>query len=99
MKINKKQNGDELIISLDGRLDTNTSLELEKELSSLDSIKKLVFDFKKLKYISSAGLRIVLTCQKIMANKGEMIIKNANDDVKEVFEITGFADILIIEED
>lgn len=99
MKINKKQNGNELIISLDGRLDTNTSPDLEKELSSLDDIKKLIFDFSKLEYISSAGLRIVLSCQKIMANQGEMIIKNANDSVKEVFEITGFADILTIEED
>ena len=99
MKINKKQNGDELIISLEGRLDTNTSPDLEKELSSLDSIKKLVFDFKKLKYISSAGLRIILSCQKTMVNKGEMIIKNVNEEVKEVFEITGFADILTIEED
>ena len=99
MKINKKQNGNELIISLEGRLDTNTSPDLEKELSSLDDIKKLIFDFSKLEYISSAGLRIVLSCQKIMANQGEMIIKNANDSVKEVFEITGFADILTIEED
>ena len=99
MKINKKQNDDELIISLEGRLDTNTSPDLEKELSSLDDIKKLVFDFKKLEYISSAGLRIILICQKAMLNKGDMIIKNANEDVKEVFEITGFADILTIEED
>ena len=99
MKIYKKQNCNELLIKLDGRLDTNTSPDLEKELSSLDDIKKLIFDFSKLEYISSAGLRIVLSCQKIMANQGEMIIKNANANVKEVFEITGFADILTIEED
>ena len=99
MKIYKKQNDNELLIKLDGRLDTNTSPELEKELSSLDDVKKLIFDFSKLEYISSAGLRIVLSCQKEMENKGEMIIKNANDNVKEVFEITGFADILTIEED
>ena len=99
MKINKKQNDDELIISLEGRLDTNTSPDLEKELESLEDIKKLVFDFRKLEYISSAGLRIVLNCQKAMVNKGNMIIKNANENVKGVFEITGFADILNIEED
>ena len=99
MKIDKKKNNNELIISLDGRLDTNTSLDLEKELSSLDDVERLVFDFKKLEYISSAGLRIILSCQKIMSNQGEMIIKNINDSVKEVFEITGFNDILTIEED
>ena len=99
MKINKKQNDDELIISLEGRLDTNTSADLEKEWESLEDIKKLVFDFRKLEYISSAGLRIVLNCQKAMVNKGNMIIKNANENVKGVFEITGFADILNIEED
>ena len=99
MKIDKKKNDNELIISLDGRLDTNTSLDLEKELSSLDDVERLVFDFKKLEYISSAGLRIILSCQKIMSNQGEMIIKNVNDSVKEVFEITGFNNILTIEED
>ena len=97
MKINKKQNGDELIISLEGRLDTNTSPDLEKELSSLDSIKKLVFDFKDLDYISSAGLRIILSLQKTMNSKRKMIIKNVKDDVKEVFEITGLSDILTLE--
>ena len=96
MEINKKQDGNELIISLAGRLDTNTALDLEKELSSLDNVKKLIFDLRNLEYISSAGLRIILSCQKTMANKGEMIIKNPTDNVKEVFEITGFADILTI---
>lgn len=99
MKINKKQNDNELVISLEGRLDTNTAPDLEKELSSLDNVKKLIFDLKKLEYISSAGLRIILSCKKIMTDKGEMIIKNVNDSIKEVFEITGFTDILTIEED
>ena len=97
MNIEKELKEDELTIKLEGRLDTNTSPDLEKEISSLDGIKKLIFDFEKLDYISSAGLRIILSCQKAMNNQGEMVIKNVNDSVKEVFEITGFVDIITIE--
>ena len=97
MKIDKKIEGENLTITLDGRLDTNTSPELEKEIPNLNDINNLIFDFKNLEYISSAGLRIILSLQKKMNNKGNMIIKNANDDIKEVFDITGFSDILTIE--
>ena len=97
MKIDKNLDGNILTIALEGRLDTNTSPELEKELTSLDGIEKLVFDFEKLEYISSAGLRIVLSLQKIMNNQGIMVIKNVRPEVQEVFDITGFSDILTIE--
>lgn len=97
MDIIKNQNGKELTIQLKGRLDTTTSPLLETELkSSLDDINKLVFDFAELEYISSAGLRVLLSAQKVMNKQGEMEILNANDEVKEVFDITGFSDILTI---
>ena len=97
MKIDKNLEGNNLTITLEGRLDTNTAPDLEKEVESLDGIENLTFDFEKLEYISSAGLRIILALQKIMNNQGSMTIKNVNDKVKEVFEITGFSDILTIE--
>ena len=97
MKIDKNLNGNTLTITLEGRLDTNTSPELEKEVEVLDGVENLIFDFKNLEYISSAGLRIILALQKIMSNQGSMTIKNVKDDVREVFEITGFSDILTIE--
>ena len=97
MKIEKRQEGSNLTVLLEGRLDTNTAPELEDELSSLDGINNLVFDFQNLEYISSAGLRIILSLQKIMNTKGTMVIRNVNDDVKEVFDITGFSDVLTIE--
>ena len=97
MKIDKNLEGNNLTITLEGRLDTNTAPDLEKEVESLDGIENLTFDFEKLEYISSAGLRIILALQKIMNNQGSMTIKNVNDEVKEVFEITGFSDILTIE--
>lgn len=97
MEIIKNQNGKELTIELKGRLDTTTSPELEAELkSSLNDVEKLVFDFANLEYISSAGLRVLLAAQKVMNKQGEMIILNANDEIKEVFDITGFTDILTI---
>ena len=77
-------------------MDTNTSRELEKEVSSIENIENLVLDFEKLEYISSAGLRIILSLQKTMFSKGNLIIKNVNDDVREVLDITGFSDILTI---
>ena len=97
MKIDKSLNGNELTITLEGRLDTNTVGELEKEIETLDGIESLIFDLKNLDYISSAGLRVILALQKIMNNKGSIKIKNAKDNVKEVFEITGFREILTIE--
>ena len=98
MTINKKQNGGALEIALEGRLDTMTAPELEAELnSSLKSADSLVLDFSKLNYISSAGLRVLLSAHKIMSGKGGMKVKNVNEIVQEVFDVTGFADILDIE--
>ena len=81
-----------------GRLDTTTAPEFEDELvASLDGVKKLVLDFKDVAYISSAGLRVILKVQKLMSANGAMKITGVNSMVMEVFEITGFADILTIE--
>lgn len=98
MEIIKTLDGENLTIALVGRLDTTTSPSLEKELqASISGITTLVFDFAQLDYISSAGLRIILSAQKIMNKQGEMIIRNTNETIDEVFEITGFVDILTIE--
>ncbi len=98
MEIEKKLNADELTVIVDGRLDTTTAPQFEDEVrSSLDNIKTLVFDFEKLEYISSAGLRVLLAMQKIMNKQGSMIVKNVNETVMDVFDVTGFVDILTIE--
>ena len=98
MTIVKKQDGSKLTISLKGRLDTTTSPQLESELrTALNEIDDLVFDFVDLEYISSAGLRVLLSAQKTMNQKGSMTIRNTNEDVMEVFEVTGFVDILSFE--
>lgn len=96
MKIDKDLNGSELTISLEGRLDTITSPELEKELVDLNGVNSIVFDFEDLDYISSAGLRILLSCQKKMKTQGTMVIKNVKSEIKDVFDMTGFSDILTI---
>lgn len=98
MTINTKKNGTEVDIGIVGRLDTTTAPELEAELSAECDADAVVFDFSGLEYISSAGLRVLLAEQKAMNGKdGKMTIKNVNDTVMEVFEITGFVDILTIE--
>ena len=98
MTITKNLNGTALEIALEGRLDTMTAPELEKELNrSLDGVKSLVLDFSKLDYISSAGLRVLLSAHKIMNARDGMKVKNVNEIVQEVLEVTGFADILTIE--
>ena len=98
MTINKKSEGEKLTLTLSGRLDTNTSPALEAELKhSVDGVKELIFDFSDVEYISSAGLRILLAAQKVMNRQGSMKLIGVNDDVMEVFEITGFSDILTIE--
>ena len=98
MDINKAVEATSINIALTGRLDTNTAPELEAEIkSSLDGMTSLVFDLKELEYISSAGLRVLLGAQKIMNKQGTMKITNASDDVKEIFEVTGFDEILDIE--
>ena len=98
MEIKKTLNGNELLVAVEGRLDTTTAPQLEENVrSSIDGMKSLVFDFEKLGYISSAGLRVLLAMQKIMNKQGSMTIRNVNETVMEVFEVTGFVDILTIE--
>ena len=98
MTIDKKMNGTALEIALEGRLDTMTAPELEKELNqSLGGADSLTMDFGKLESISSAGLRVLLSAHKVMSAKGGMKVTNVNEIVQEVFEVTGFADILNIE--
>lgn len=98
MNIKKKTNESEMVMYVSGRMDTSTAPQFEAEIkSSLDGISKLVLDFENLEYVSSAGLRVILAAQKIMNKQGEMIIKNVSEVVYEVFEITGFVDILTIE--
>ena len=98
MNIEKKLEGQTLAIALEGRLDTTTSPDLEEVLaSSLDGVTALVLDFAKLDYLSSAGLRVLLSAQKRMNKQGSMKLVRVNDAVKEVFEITGFADFLTVE--
>ena len=88
----------ELTVALEGRLDTLTSPELEEKLEpALEGVTKLIFDFEKLEYISSAGLRILLTAMQVMEEQGSMVVKNVCEEVREVFEITGFIDDLTIE--
>lgn len=98
MTIIKNADGARLTVALAGRLDTTTAPQLETELkSSLDGITDLKFDFTALEYISSAGLRVLLSTQKTMNKVGKMVITGANDIIREVFDVTGFSDILTIE--
>ena len=98
MKINKTVNGTELNIALEGRLDTTTAPELESELkNSLEGITDLKLDLEKLEYISSAGLRVLLSAQKTMNKQGSMSLRHVGDVIMEIFEVTGFTDILTIE--
>ena len=98
MYITEKSNGNHLCISLEGRLDTTTAPELEKVLSgSLEGVTELTFDMGALDYLSSAGLRILLGTQKRMNKQGSMKVVKVNETIMEIFEVTGFADILTIE--
>ncbi len=97
MTIQKTVNGKELTVAVEGRLDTTTAPELEAELkASMRDAESLVLDFSKLDYISSAGLRVLLSAHKTMASKGGMKVAHVNEIVAEVFDVTGFADILTI---
>ena len=99
MNIIKKQDGATLKVSLEGRLDTVTAPQLEGELrSAVSGISELVFDLGALDYVSSAGLRVLLSAQKVMNKQGSMIIRNVKPEIMEIFEVTGFVDILNIEE-
>ena len=98
MVIDKKKNGTQMTVALTGRLDTITAPELESSLmEDIDGVTELNFDFTNLEYISSAGLRVLLSAQKIMNKQGSMVVKNANDMIKDVFDVTGFSDILKVE--
>ncbi len=99
LNISKETEGTSLKLSLEGRLDTQTAPELDSVVtSSLDGITELIFDVKELQYISSAGLRVLLAAQKTMNNAaGKMILKNVSEEVKEIFDVTGFTSILTIE--
>lgn len=98
LNISKTINNDKAAFTLAGRLDTTTAPELEQELkAALDGISELTIDMKDLDYISSAGLRVLLSAQKVMNRQGKMTICNPNDVVMEIFEVTGFSDILTIE--
>ena len=98
MTIEKIVNESELTVKLTGRLDTTTAPQLEGELKkSISGVEKLVLDFAELEYLSSAGLRVLLAAQKIMNKQGEMIIRNVNETISEIFEVTGFSDVLTIE--
>lgn len=98
MTINQKQENSRLTISIDGRLDTTTSPELSKVLdASIEGVTELIFDLTRLEYISSSGLRVLLSAQKAMNSRGTMVVKNVSEMVMEVFDITGFTDILTFE--
>ena len=98
MTIEIKKNADELVLEITGRLDTITAPALDKTINeNLGEIKSLILDCKNLEYISSAGLRVLLSTQKKLQQKGTMKLKNVHEEVMEIFEITGFIDILTIE--
>ena len=98
MTIKMERNEANLTVSLEGRLDTSTALKLETELkTALKGVQNLTIDLAELAYVSSAGLRVLLSTQKVMNRQGEMTVRNASDAVMEIFEVTGFVDILNIE--
>lgn len=98
MTITKTKTDSTLTLALEGRLDTTTAPELEAEIkSSLEGVTALVLDMKELAYLSSAGLRVILAAQKQMNKQGSMVVHNVCETIMEVFEVTGFTDILTIE--
>ena len=98
MTITTTRKTSSLIVKLEGRLDTTTSPQLEAELSaSLEGVTNLTLDLEKLDYLSSAGLRVILAAQKRMNKQGQMVVRHVNETIMEVFEVTGFVDILTIE--
>ncbi len=98
LNINILKDGGKVIFALEGRLDTSTAPQLEEAINrDIEKITDLSFDFANLEYISSAGLRVILYTQKVMNKQGKMIIKNVSEEVMEIFDVTGFSDILTIE--
>ncbi len=98
MTVTKEQDGSTLTVYVEGKLDAVTSPKLEEDLGDLAGVEDLIFDLKDLIYTSSAGLRVLLNAQKVMDDQGDMIIRNANEDVMDVFKETGFDKILDIED-
>lgn len=97
LDIKKNQDGSKLEFALEGRLDTITAPQLEEAVkASIGDTTELVFDFSKLTYISSAGLRVLLSAQKSMNSRGSMVVCNVSDEIREIFDVTGFTDILTI---
>ena len=98
LDIKKTQDGPKLELALSGRLDTITAPQLEEEIKAdIDGASELVFDFTDLAYVSSAGLRVLLSAQKSMNEKGSMVVRNVSEEIQEIFDVTGFSDILTIE--
>ena len=98
LKITKQADGSTLTVKVEGRVDSNTAVELDRALNgALDGISKLILDFERLEYISTAGLRALLIAQKTMNQQGTIVIRNVSAAVKEIFEVTGFTDMLTIE--
>ena len=98
LNITKNLEDKKLTVYLEGRLDTTTAPQLEESMKeNISDVSELIMDFEKLEYISSAGLRVLLSCQKIMSKQGSMKVIHVSDLIKEIFEVTGFIDILTIE--
>ena len=98
MTIEKIVEGKKLTIALAGRLDTTTAPQLETELKqNISGVEELVLDLAALEYLSSAGLRVLLSAQKVMNRQGNMVVRNVNEIIMEIFEVTGFVDVLTIE--
>lgn len=98
MDIKKTKNDTTLTLAIQGRIDTTTAPQLEAELKAdIDGVTELYLDFTGVEYISSAGLRVLLSAQKLMSRQGKMVLSHVNESVMEVFEVTGFSDILTIE--
>ena len=98
LNIKDAKDGASLLIELEGRLDTTTAPQLEDKINGgLEGVSQLTFDLNSLEYISSAGLRVLLSAQKVMNKQGTMVVKNASEEVQEIFDVTGFSDIFTIQ--
>ena len=98
MNIVEERDGTTLTIALEGRLDAMTSPQLEGKLRvSIDGITQLIFDLEKLEYVSSAGLRVLLSAQKVMNRQGDMVVRNVSPEIMEIFDVTGFVELLNIQ--
>ncbi len=97
MTITKERNGNELTISIEGRIDATTAPELNEEIKTLEGVESLVFNLENCEYVSSAGLRSLLSAEKIMNKQGSMVIRNVSEQLRSIFMVTGFIDILNIE--